>query len=160
MTRAVLLVIFVTLLCSVPALAQGKPDFSGTWVLDMAKSDMGQARSRTPAASMQKVTLVIKQTPSLFSTTRKVGDHSETATEKLDGSESVNKSPSGHDIRSTSRWVGSTLVTNSTMAMDAGNAESTFARSLSADGKELTIDTTTKSPGGTVKKMKLIYNRQ
>lgn len=160
MKRAGFFVIFIALFFSALAFAQGKPDFSGTWTLDMVKSDVGQARSSVPATSTQKVTLVIKQTPSVFSTTRKVGEHSETATEKLDGSESVNKSPSGHDIKSTNRWVGSTLVTTGTMLTDAGNTESTFVRSLSADGKVMTIDTTIKTPHGNVKKMKLTYNKQ
>jgi hypothetical protein len=160
MKRSFVFVILVTLVLSVSALAQGKPDFSGTWTLDTAKSDMGQARSGTSGASMQKVTLIIQQTPSLFSTTRKVGERSETATEKLDGSESVNKSPSGHDIKSTSKWVGSTLVTNSTMLTEAGKTESTFIRSLSADGRVLTIDTTIKAPNSNVEKTKLLYNKQ
>ncbi len=158
MKRAAILMIFITLAFSGSAFALGKPDFSGTWNLDTTKSDMGQARSAS--TSKQKVTLIIKQTSSVLTTTRKVGDRSETATDKLDGSESINKSPSGHDIKNTSQWVGSTLVTKSVMSMEAGTAESTFMRSLSADGKVMAIDTTMKTPNGSVKKMKLIYNKQ
>jgi hypothetical protein len=160
MKRAAFFMIFITLAFSGSAFALGNPDFSGTWTPDMAKSDMGQARPSAPAASTQKVTLVIKQTPSVLSITRKVGERSETATEMLDGSESVNKSPSGQDIKSINKWVGSTLATNSIMSTGGGTAESTFVRSLCADGKVMTIDTTMKTPNGNVKEMKLIYNKQ
>ena len=115
--------IFITLAFSGSAFALGNPDFSGTWTPDMAKSDMGQARPSAPAASTQKVTLVIKQTPSVLSITRKVGERSETATEMLDGSESFNKSPSGQDIKSINKWVGSTLATNSIMSTGGGTAD-------------------------------------
>lgn len=157
MKRVAVFIIFITLTFSGSAFALGKPDFSGTWILDMAKSDMGQGRPGTPAA---KVTLVIKQTSAILATKRKVGERSETATEKLDGSESINKSPSGQDIKSTNRWEGSTLVTKSFMSTGQGIVESTFFRSLSADGKVMTINTTMKTPNGNVKKMKLIYNKQ
>jgi len=157
MKRVTVFIIFITLAFSGSAFALGKPDFSGTWTLDMAKSDMGQGRPGAPAA---KVTLEIKQTPAILAITRKVGERSETATEKLDGSDSINKSPSGQDIKSTNRWEGSTLVTKSVMSTGQGIVESTFLRSLSADGKVMTIDTTMKTPNGNVKKMKLIYNKQ
>jgi hypothetical protein len=159
MKRAAVFIIFIfiNLAFSGSALAQGRPDFSGTWTLDMAKSDMGQARPIGMPA--RKVTLVIKQTPALLAIEHKVGDRTETATHKLDGSESVNKSPSGQDIKSTSRWVGSTLVTKSVMSTGNGTAETSDVRSLSADGKVMTIELTRKTPGGEVKQ-KLIYNKE
>jgi hypothetical protein len=154
----VFIMVFITLAFSGSAFAQGKPDFSGTWTLDIAKSDVGQGRPSAQAAT-QKVTLVIKQTPAVLAIERKAGERVETATFKLDGSESVNKSPSGQDIKSTSRWVGSTLVTKSMMSTEQGTAEMSDVRSLNADGKVMTIDVNRKTPRGDVKQ-KLIYNRQ
>ena len=159
MKRAAVFIIFITLAFSSSAFALGKPNFSGTWALDMAKSDMGQARPGAMAGT-RKVTIVINQTPAALTTTRKVGERSETAIEKLDGSESINKSPNGQDIRSTNRWEGSTLITKSVMPTKGGAVvESIFVRSLSADGKVMTIDMTMKTPNG-VNKKKLIYNKQ
>ncbi len=159
MKRAAAIIIFITFAFSGSAFALGNPDFSGTWTLDMAKSDMGQARPSAMAGA-RKVTIVIKQTPAVLATTRKAGERSETAIEKLDGSESINKSPSGQDIRSTNHWEGSTLVTKSVMSTTGqGTVESTFVRSLSADGKVMTIDTTMKTPNG-INKKRLIYNKQ
>ncbi len=158
MKLAAVFIIFITLAFSGSVCAQGKPDFSGTWTLDMSKSDMGQGQPNS-ALSAAKVTLEIKQTPAVLVTTRKVGERTGTDTEKLDGSESINKSPGGQDIRSTNRWEGSTLVTKSIMSTGQGTAESTFVRSLSASGKVMTIETTMKTPNG-VRKTKLIYNKQ
>ena len=158
MKRATVFIIFITLVLSGLAFALGKPDFSGTWTLDTAKSDMGQGRPGAMAKA--KVTIVIKQTSATLATTRTVGGRSDTAIEKLDGSESINKSPSGQDIKSTNRWEGSTLITKSVMSPKGGPlAESTFVRSLSADGRVMTIDTTMKTLNG-VKKQKLVYNKQ
>ncbi len=156
MKRATVFVIFIILAFSGAAFALGKPDFSGTWTLDMAKSDMGQAR---PSSMAAKVTIVIKQTPAVLTTTRKAGEHSDTAIEKLDGTESINKSPGGQDIKSTNRWEGSTLITKSVMSTGQGTVESTFVRTLSTDGKVMTIETTMKTPNG-INKKRLIYNKQ
>ena len=159
MKRAMVFIIFITLGFSGSAFALGKPDFSGTWTLDVAKSDMGKARLSAGALEASKLTIVIKQSPAVLATTRNVGRGPETTILKLDGSESINKSPSGLDIRSTSRWEGPTLVTKSVMSTGHGTTESTLVRSLSADGKVMTIDTTIKTSNG-VKKQKLIYNKQ
>jgi hypothetical protein len=138
--------------------AIGTPDFSGTWVLDPEKSDMG-----LPAGAgkmpMQKVTLVIKQTGTTLSVERKTANQAGTAIFKLDGTESTNKAPNGNDIKSTSTWVGSTLVSKSTMVMDEMTAQTTDVRSLSADGKVMTIQVTRQTPRGEIKQT-LIYNRQ
>jgi hypothetical protein len=157
MKRTMIFILFMTWAFSLSGFALGKPDFSGTWSLDAAKSDMGHGRSSAPAAT--KVTIVIKQTPALLTTTRNVGKGTETATHKLDGSESINMSPSGQVIRSNTRWEGSTLVTKSVMSTAQGTSESTFVRSLSSDGKVLTIETTMKTSSGNLKQ-KLIYDKQ
>jgi hypothetical protein len=159
MKRLLVFSLFLALFISGVAVAQPKPDFSGTWVLDPAKSDMGMARTGAAAPAARTVTLVIKQTAAQLSVERHVGDRAETAVFKLDGSESVNKAPSGSDIKSTTKWVGTTLVTKSMMMVGEANVESNDVRSLSADGKVMTIDVTRQTPRGEVKQ-KLLYNKQ
>ena len=158
MKHPAVFIIFIILAFFGSAFAQGKPDFSGTWTLDIAKSDMGQGRP-SPQSATRTVTVVIKQTSAVLVIERKAGERVETATFKLDGSESINKSPSGQDIKSTSQWVGSTLVTKSMMATGEVTAEMSDVRSLSADGKVMMLDVTRKTPRGDVRQ-KLIYNRQ
>jgi len=152
---------FVTVLLAL-AIAQytfalGTPDFSGTWVLDTAKSGIGAARGSSDRPSMGTVTIVMKQTKTTLSIDRKTGNRVETAVHKLDGTESINKLPSGKDVKSTSAWVGSTLVTKSLMY--GMTVPTTMVHSLSADGKVMTIEVTTHTPNGENKR-KLIYNKQ
>lgn len=157
MRAAVAVAIILGLGIDGSALCGATPDFSGTWVLDMARSEMGRPPgTANPAA--RKVTIVVKQTPSTLSIERHVGEKSEAATHQLNGSVSVNKLPSGRDARSTSTWVGSTLVITSATVGEQ-TAETNNVWSLSPDGKTLTIDMTMKLPGGE-KKQKLVYGKQ
>ncbi len=151
MRRIGFIAVLLALFFGQATFALGAPDFSGKWVMDTAKSGIGTARG---AAT---VTLVIKQTRTELTIDRKAGNQVGTAVHKLDGTESINKTPSGKDIKSTSAWVGSTLVIKS--FMDGQKEPSTFVYSLSADGKVMTIETTMHMPRGE-KKQKLIYNKQ
>ena len=139
-------------------LANAATDFSGTWVLDPAKSDFG-AGTGAAKSSMASVTLVIKQTPTILTTERKTGDQTGTAIHKLDGSPSVNKTPSGADVTSTSNWVGDTLVTKSRAVIQGAPAESSDVRSLGEGGKTMIIEITRQAPRGEVKQ-RLVYNRR
>jgi hypothetical protein len=158
MKRKVFFIALLVLAITHYAFALGTPDFSGTWVLDNEKSDLGM-----PAGAgklpMQTITLVIKQTGTTLSIERKTANQDETAIFKLDGTESINKAPNGKDIKSTSAWVGSTLVTKSTMLMDQMTVPMTDVRSLSADGKVMTVQVTRQTPHGEMKQT-LIYNKQ
>ena len=78
----------ITLAFTGSVLALGKPDFSGTWMLDTEKSDMGSARPGVAGGA--KVTIAINQTPTTLSTTRQVGKGTETA---------VNRFHPGHEKR-------------------------------------------------------------
>lgn len=147
MKRIALIAVLLALSFGQATSALGAPDFSGTWVMDTAKSGIGRA------SGAATVTLVIKQTRTELTIDRKAGNQVGTAVHKLDGTESINKTPSGKDVKSTSAWVGSTLVIKS--FMDGQKEPSTFVYSLSADGKVMTIETTSGE-----KKQKLIYNKQ
>ncbi len=153
------LAIAVALLAAAPgsALAQARPDFSGTWALDTAKSAVGGTAGASAAA--RPVVLVITQTATTMTVERRAGDKPDVATVKLDGTVSVNKTPSGADVKSTAKWVGATLVTHVSMTVGDMTTESTDVRSLSADGKVMTIDSTQLMAGRQIKRM-LIYNKQ
>ena len=147
----------LTILCAGLALAQGKPNFSGTWVLDPTKSEgPGLAAA---AQTGRTVTIVLKQTATELSVERQVRNQPEVAVFKLDGSESINKTPSGADIKSRTTWVGSTLVTKQSLSMGEANSSSTDVRSLSADGKVMTVEVT-RTANGRDTKQKLVYNKQ
>ena len=132
--------------------AHAAPDFSGTWVLDISKSDTGISNPAAKA-KMQKVTLVIKQTATKLTIQRSSGD---IATYNLDGSESVNTLPGGGQTKTTLKWSGDTLVGKTT---SSAGGSMTDVRSLSANGKEMILKVTTQLPSGE-RKQTLIYNKQ
>jgi hypothetical protein len=154
--RRVVLALVLALLIPCLAAAQAEPDFSGTWALDAAKSDMGMGRAAT---AMRTVTLVIRQTKTRVFIERRTGDRPEIAVYNLDGSESVNQLPNGGEVKSTTTWAGATLVTKSVMATGGVTVETSDVRSLSANGKVMTLDGTRHTGRGEVKQ-KLIYNKQ
>jgi hypothetical protein len=137
-------------------IAFGATDFSGTWTLDPARSDLGAGAAKAP---MQKVTIVIRQTPSTLAVERKAGERTETATYKLDGSTSVNKAPGGADIKSNTTWVGNALATKSSMATEGMTAQMSDVRSLADGGKTMIVEVTRQTPRGEVKQ-RLVYDRQ
>jgi hypothetical protein len=154
---ALLAAVVVALALPGAASAQGRPDFTGTWTLDLAKSNMGAPAGS--AAAARPVVLVITQTATVMTVERRAGDRSDSATLKLDGTESVNKTPSGADVKTTAKWVGATLVTHAKMTVGDSSTESTDVRSLSADGRVMTIETTQKMGGREIKRS-LVYNKQ
>lgn len=153
MKRLLLFVTVMALAVAGTVFAQAKPDFSGTWVLDTAKSDQmggGPGGGRGgPAGPM-----TIKQTAGELTTEQKRGEQTMTSTYKLDGSESVNKTMRG-ESKSTAKWDANKLVVKTAMETPNGTFESTSTYSLSADGKELTI--VRSSQRG---EMKQVYTKQ
>ena len=137
------------------ASAQAAVNFSGTWVLDIDKSDFGM---NNPAvkARMNKVTLVIKQTATQLVIERSTGD---TATYNLDGSESINTLPGGGQSKTTVKWVGNALSAKTVSQIQGMETGMTDERSLSADGKQMTLKITLTTPNG-VKNQLLIYTKQ
>jgi hypothetical protein len=140
----------VILLLTVSALAQNaKPNFSGTWTLDVAKSDFG------PAPPPDSVVMTIDhKEPSLKSTTvqkGQQGDATNEATITTDGKENVNKlSAAGmeQDVKSTSKWNGKKLTTERMLAIQGMSIGMNDAWDLSADGKVLTVVRQISTPQG------------
>lgn len=136
MKRVILLAIMGAVILPFAARAQGKADLSGTWTLDASKSDapMGRGGRGGPAGPIE-----IKQT----ATTITIGP----ATYKLDGSESVNEGRGGQ-MKSKAHWDGAKLVIETTRDMQGMTMTSKEVRSLSADGKEMTVEIAISTPQG------------
>lgn len=151
----------LTALVAVCLSAQGAtPDFSGTWVLDSAKSDFGPA----PAPS-SIVSVIVHKEPTLTITTTQKGDQGEFVNERVittDGKENTNKlkTPMGEqDIRSTSSWKGATLTTAFTMDIQGTPLSFADTWELSADGKVMTISRVIKSDQGDFSQ-RMVFNKQ
>jgi hypothetical protein len=141
------------------AIAQAKPDFSGTWTLDVEKSPAarrGGHSGRPPEAKM-----VIKQTTGELLIDQQVNGVSSVVTLKLDGSESVNRGPRGGEVRSKARWDGARLIVQSTQTMRTPDGERTLqtteTRSLAPDGT-MVVERTAETPRGP-RTQKLIFRK-
>jgi hypothetical protein len=135
MKKALALTFVFVLAIAVGLFAQGKPDFSGKWQLDAAKSDQMGGGGRGPGGGGP---LTVKQTETELTTERTRGEQVMTTTYKLDGTETTTQGQMGAS-KASAKWDGTKIVTKTTRETPNGSMEFTETWSLSADGKELTI---------------------
>ncbi len=126
--------------CAVLALAlraDAKPNFSGSWKLNVAKSDFG------PMPAPEKRTdRVSHEDPALKVSTTQVGQQGEFSYElayKTDGTESVN-SLRGNEFKSVAKWEGDKLVINTKGSFGGNEFTSKSTWTLAPDGKTITIE--------------------
>ena len=141
-----------------PARAQSRPDFSGTWTLDTAKSDPApQGRGGGGGAA----TLTIKQTATELAITSEGRQGPQTLTYKLDGSESTNQMMGrggATTVKSTAKWDGSNLVIDTTRDIQGMSITTKEVRRLDNGGKEMLVETTAQTPNGEQKR-KVVYTK-
>lgn len=159
--KRILSIIALTLLVVSPAWAQdAKPDFSGTWNVDLAKSDFGPL---PPPESIAQV--IVHKEPALkVSSTVKnaMGTISNERNLTTDGKENAYtlKNPAGEQVvKSTSTWSGKKLMTTMKVDTQGVTIDINDAWELSADGKVLTMTREVKTPQGDFAQ-KAVYNRQ
>lgn len=131
MKRVALLI----LTAAVAAMAADKPNFSGTWEMDLKQSDFGQIPP--PDTFVRKID---HKEPSLIMTdeqTSQLGPDKAVRSYTTDGKE-ITYQWNGGEVKSAAHWEGETLVVVGNV--DAGGAAVTIksAITLSADGKTLT----------------------
>jgi hypothetical protein len=158
LTTATLLATFA----ASPALAQAKADFSGAWKMNVEKSDpMGGGGGG--GGGMRDGVTTITQTATELTIVTKFGENSRTVTYKLDGSESVNPGMRGGETKSKAKWDGASLVIESVSNVTGPNGDmqvtSKEVRSLSADGKTMTVVTTRQGQNGETTR-KTVYDKQ
>ena len=140
------------------ALAQGKPDFSGTWTLDPDASGMAAPAGGAPAGGAPGGGMgggrggggalgngaTIKQTADALTIERTMGENKVVTTYKLDGSESKNtmmgRGGTPMESVSTAKFDGPKLTIVSKQDMGGQMVESTSVWTVS--GSTLTIETT------------------
>lgn len=152
MRRAAFFTVVLALAVTAFVFAQAKPDFSGTWTLDPAKSEMGGGPGgggRGPGGPAGPMT--VKQTATDLSREMSRGGQTMTMTYKLDGTESTN-TMGPMTSKSTASWNADKLVIKTVRETPNGTMETTETWSLGAGGKELTI--VSVSPRG---ERKMVY---
>jgi len=161
MRRTLLFLALAAMIPAAGATAQDHPDFSGTWKINLIKSDAPPSRGGQQM-DMSGLTLTITQTAEVLTIVQAGMGPERTTTYYLDGRESTNAAMRG-EMKSTSKWDGDQLVTDGSATMQTPNGERTVTskevRSLSKDGKTMTVTTTTESPMGT-RTRKTVFDRQ
>ena len=106
----------------------------GRWVMDSTRSE-----SATQAVPVTTAEITIIETPSQFKIKTRQGPDERTVFYNRDGSDTDTKfgnaSASGH-----MKWSGNQLVTDTTYNVRATALAQTATYSLSADGRELTVE--------------------
>ena len=143
MTRRITLVLALLVFAGA---ALAKPNFSGQWKINGAKSSYGQFP--VPEKYDRKI---VHDDPKLeISTTQSgfggQGDFTLEAKYTTDGKESSNPGFGGGAMKGTAKWDGDTLVIESVLAGQNGEIKFVEKWTLSADGK--TIEMSTKGSGG------------
>jgi len=142
--RQLLVTITLVLAVMFSALAQttAVPDFSGTWVLNFAKSAL--AKDNT----IKSETIVIESKKSAIVFHYKTHGKKSTETYTPDGQKRVTQKMSSGHLTSTASWHGSALVIESTLDIRVPNVTVVVTGlkpvvdkwTLAADGRTLTHD--------------------
>jgi hypothetical protein len=163
MFRRIAVCAFLVGMFTSAGVAQSKPDFSGTWNLNVAKSDFG------PVPGPSSETIVIGQTGSDVKESAKYeddqGKHDYTLAYATDGTQIVYPADSAPVIgmvtlqKLKATWQGNSLVmTEALKYQEDGDVTGTITRSLSADGKIMTIDFDLMTPMGAMAR-KMLFDR-
>jgi hypothetical protein len=159
--RRILSAVCLMLLLAISAKAQGaRPDLSGTWNLDVAKSDFAGA----PAPD-SLIYVIEHKDPNLKITSTQKGQQGElTNTRNLttDGKESVNKMRTmagEQDVKSTTTWNGNKLANAFTLDIQGTAIEINETWEVAESGKVLTVGRDLKTPQGPFHQT-YVFNKQ
>ena len=162
MKRLLFALAAVLALVAAPAIAQDKPNFSGTWTLDIAKSDFGPST----APESMSLTIVHKEPSIRATSTQKSAEMGEIKNDRTittDGKDNVNKLSMGmmgeQNVTSKTTWAGKSLVTSYSLDMQGTPIAVKDTWGLSADGKQLTSTRVLSTPDGEFT-MKMVFNKQ
>lgn len=143
--------------------AQAKPNLSGNWTLDVARSNFG--RLGNSQFKNARMTLKISHREPELKIVRNANLGGQSRNHNLnyytDGrGESNPNILSNEAMQSKTKWEGARLISRSSSSMSFNgqslNLEAIEKRELSADGKSLTITNTISSPRG-VDVIKLVF---
>ena len=148
--KRLMIVLGVALALGVPdmALAQARPDFSGTWKFNQGKSNPNIA-GNTPNIPFPSQ-IVVKQTPTeLAVASTSVRQQPVSAVFKLDGSKVTVQAPQGITETGEAKFEGATVVITSRRSFPspAGDVVADFKEIWSLSGNVLTIVKTRTQEG-------------
>ncbi len=156
MQRRFLVAAACTLVIGLAGAAQAKPNFSGDWKLNAAKSDFGPMPA--PDKMDRKIT---HEDPSLKYSTTQVSAQGEFTAEMsytTDGKSTTNKTPRG-EVTGSAKWDGDVLAIGSKRELQGMEITQNERWSLSADGKALTVENKINTPQGDFE-IKIVLDKQ
>ena len=134
----------------------GGPDMGGG-----TSADSGEVNR--PRNSRIPESLVIEHDDPRLVIRNKIKSENDEQVEELkyttDGKSNANEDPQGNTMQSKTHWKGDQLITKSSLETPRGKMEVTEVRSLSPDGKTMTIEVKTSAGQGEWSH-KLVYNRE
>jgi hypothetical protein len=139
--------------------AQSKPNFTGEWKLNKAKSDLGEMADRIPDSIVVKID---HKDPELITSQPGRGGAAQQSKLTTDGKETTEtaESPNG-EVKSSvvAKWEGNELAVNIKREMAGHSMTQDDRWALSEDGKTLTISRKLVSPTGGALQMKQVFEK-
>jgi hypothetical protein len=149
-----------------PAPAGARPDFSGTWVFDQAKSAQPGPDGQVMLAAMLGDEFTARQDAASLVFAIKSGNLRVEAAYKLDGSESHNMSPGAYgqpvvDVISRASWDGNKLVivSSSVSVIEGRNVTIQTRRVLWIDPAGILVMERTGTPASEVPPSRSVYRK-
>lgn len=118
--------------------AQARPNFSGTWKLNLTKSDLGRM---APTSETDTITQTADEFKVEAVSVTERGNRDTTYSVKLDGTDTPNPPTADSPfqiVSSKAEWQGASLVVTQTTSFQDSKGTLTSTYTLSADGKTLT----------------------
>lgn len=156
MMRRLLSITFLIALPLVSVFAQQKTDYSGTWKLNVAKSDFGMLPGPT-----SRTDVITHKDPSITNHVTLDGEQGKadyTLNYSTDGKE-VTNTVGDRVSKSTAKWDGNNLVFNTKLKFGDADVDIVSTWVLAADGKTLTISAHISSSMGDTDQ-KLTFEKQ
>jgi hypothetical protein len=152
MFRALILAV----LLAAASFAEGQPNFTGTWKLNVSKSDFG------PLPGADSRTDVIEQTEGgikdKVTAANQQGKQDYTLSFKTDGTDTVNK-VADREVKVSAKWTGPALAVTTKLAFNDMEIKIEANWTLSADGATLTQAVHLTSTMGEADQ-KMVYEKQ
>lgn len=155
MIRKLISLTFLLALTAVSVCAQ-KTDYSGTWKLDVAKSDFGAIPGPT-----SRTDVITHKDPTITNHVSLDGEQGKadyTVSYSTDGKE-VTNTVGERVSKSTAKWEGANVVINTKLKFGDADVDIVSTWVVSADGKTLTVSAHINSTMGETDQ-KLVYEKQ
>lgn len=142
-----------------PVPARGGAAFSGTWEMNVAKSDFGPAAAQAPT----KATMTIAGTPAAVKVAQTItmggADMSTTSEYTFDGVPVTQRSPDGLPTTTAARLDGGAIVLDSHMLREGVDISRASRWTLSPDARVLTVVQRLRTPGDSVT-LNVVFDRK